>query len=86
MRRYYLDDKRRKGSPFLVHREHCLFRRDDSVFLGKFSWDDQAAEAALTYRRNIARCKLCCPWRLPGSKKRRTAFYCLTERIARPHR
>ena len=58
--RFYLDDKHRKGEPFLVHQEACLFRRDKAMLLGEYSWASKAIEAALGVRPAVARCQLCC--------------------------
>ncbi len=58
---FYLDDKHRRGEPFLIHNEACLFRRENAALLGEHAWASRALEAALVHRRRVARCRLCCP-------------------------
>lgn len=80
--RYYLDDKRRRGFPFLIHRNNCLFRRDGAWELGQFSFPSGALEAATAHRKNVGQCELCCPIGL-FRKKRKTKVDRLAERLAR---
>lgn len=84
---FYLDDKHRKGEPFLVHMDGCLFRRDTAVQLGEHAWASRAVEAALAHRRRVARCKLCCPVGPINPKKPRPSkLQRLAEKLRTAHK
>lgn len=78
---FYLDEKRRKGAPFLVHRHDCLFRRREAGLLGEFVGPLRAIEAAEAYKRNVGRCLLCCPLRPIKRKKRPSKLQRLAEKL-----
>lgn len=82
---YYLDIRRRKGEPFLVHRHDCLFRGKDAVLLGEFLWKPRVMKAAEAYERNVGWCSLCCPAPPLKRKKRKSKLHRLAERLRRDH-
>lgn len=82
---FYLDDKHRKGEPFLVHKEPCLFLRPDAVHLGQHAWAIKALEAARSHRQRVSCCKLCCPIKPLNGKRRSTALGRLAEKLRVEH-
>lgn len=83
---FYLDDKRRKRAPFLIHRYECLFRRERSTPLGEFSWPSQALRVAQAQKQDVGRCELCClipP--IKRKKPRQTRLARLAEKLRRAH-
>ena len=83
---FYVDDKRRKGAPFLVHQHGCLFRSKDALLLGEFTWTSRAIRTAEASERNVGRCSLCCPLPPINRKKRQSKFQRLAEKLRRQYR